>query len=116
MGKLADFLAMKRDLAFDYERELKAVRNAILCVTRISGSEYTLDLRASESFVASSPARKAFEDAFSPAAKQVLLAYAGDLARESLAYGLGPEVVAGALDGCRTHAPKDVLAIGSESR
>lgn len=99
MGKLAVFMAMKRDLAFDYEHELRAVRNLILGVTRLSGSEYTIDLATNEGFVAGSRARGEFVEAFYTATHQALLKYAQDLARESLAYGVDQEIVGSALGG-----------------
>lgn len=99
MGKLSDFMAMKRDLAFEYERELRAVRNAILGITRLSGSEYTIDLAATEGFVASSSARKAFAPAFQSAVHDALLTYAHDLAREGLMHGLEQDAISAALAG-----------------
>lgn len=99
MGKLSDFMAMKRDLAFDFERELRAVRNLILGVTRISGTEYTIELTANEGFVAGSRARAAFIESFHAAAHEALLRYAQDLAHESLAHGMDQDIVGGALGG-----------------
>jgi hypothetical protein len=108
MGKLAIFMAMKRDLAFEYERELRAVRNAILGVTRVSGSEYTIDLTVAEGFVAGSRARAAFVQAFHAATHEVLIKYAQDLAHECLEHGMDQEIVGGALggQGLMQHQPK----------
>ena len=103
MGKLADFMAIKRDLACDFERELRAVRNLILGVNRISGSECTIDLSVSEGFVAGGRARTAFVQAFHAATHEALLKDAQDLAHESLAHGVDQEIVGGALGG--TSAP-----------
>ncbi|HML42490.1 MAG: hypothetical protein JNN24_13920 [Hyphomicrobium zavarzinii] len=99
MGKLAVFMAMKRDLAFEFERELRAVRNLILGVTRISGTDYTIDLQATEGFVAGSRARAAFAEALHSAVHEALLKYAHDLARESLEHGMDQDIVGGALGG-----------------
>jgi hypothetical protein len=99
MGKLAVFMAMKKDLASEYERELRAVRNLILGTTHISGSDYTIDLAATDGFVASSRARAAFVEAFNVAIHDALLKYAQDLARESLDYGMDQHVIGCALAG-----------------
>lgn len=99
MGKLSVFMAMKRDLAFEYERELRAVRNLIQGITRVSGSEYTIELAASEGFVAGSRARAAFVEGFGAAVHQALIRYAHDLARECLEHGMDQETIGGALGG-----------------
>ncbi len=99
MGKLSVFMAMKRDLAFEYERELRAVRNLIQGITRVSGSEYTIELAASEGFVAGSRARAAFVDGFGAAVHEALVRYAHDLARECLDHGMDQEIIGGALGG-----------------
>ncbi len=108
MGKLAVFMAMKKDLAFEYERELRAVRNLILGTTRLSGSEYTIDLTASDSFIASSRARAAFVEAFNGAIHEALLKYAHDLAHESLEYGIDQSVIGSALAGTLQMQPRIV--------
>ncbi len=107
MGKLSVFMAMKRDLAFEFERELRAVRNLILGVTRVSGSEYTVELVGSEGFVAGSRARAAFVEAFRAAAHEALVKYAHDLAHECLEHGMDQEIIGGALGGTlsRPHEP-----------
>ena len=99
MGKLSVFMAMKRDLAFEFERELRAVRNLILGVTRVSGSEYTGELVGSEGFVAGSRARAAFGEAFRADAHEALVKYAHDLAHECLEHGMDQEIIGGALGG-----------------
>lgn len=99
MGKLALYVAMKRDLAFEFERELRAVRNLILGVTRISGSEYTVDLYAQDSFIAGSRARAAFAESFQAAVHETLVKYANDLALECLEHGMDQNVVGAALGG-----------------
>ena len=99
MGKLSVFMAMKRDLAFEFERELRAVRNLILGVTRVSGSEYTIEMAGSEGFVAGSRARAAFVEAFRAAAHEALVKYAHDLAHECLEHGMDQEIIGGALGG-----------------
>jgi len=99
MGKLASFVAMKRDLAFEYETELRGVRNAMLGIARISGSEHTIDLTPSDSFVAESKAKAGFLAAFKQASHAVLLKYAGDLAKECLELGLDQEMIGSALGG-----------------
>jgi hypothetical protein len=99
MGKLSVFMAMKRDLAFEFERELRAVRNLILGVTRVSGTEYTIELVGSEGFVAGSRARAAFVEAFHAAAHEALVKYAHDLAHECLEHGMDQEIIGGALGG-----------------
>lgn len=99
MGKLSVFMAMKRDLAFEFERELRAVRNLILGVTRLSGSEYTIELYGNEGFVAGSRARAAFIEAFHAATHEALVKYAHDLAHECLEHGMDQEIVGGALGG-----------------
>lgn len=102
MGKLADFMAMKRDLAFEFECELRAVRNLILGISRISGSEYTIDLASREGFVGGSRARAVFGESFRLAAHEALMKYAHDLARESLAHGVDQDIVSSALGGVAT--------------
>jgi hypothetical protein len=99
MGKLSVFMAMKRDLAFEFERELRAVRNLILGVTRVSGTEYTIEMSGSEGFVAGSRARAAFVEAFHAAAHEALVKYAHDLAHECLEHGMDQEIIGGALGG-----------------
>lgn len=99
MGKLSVFMAMKRDLAFEFERELRAVRNLILGVTRLSGSEYTIELFGNEGFVAGSRARAAFVEAFHAATHEALVKYAHDLAHECLEHGMDQEIVGSALGG-----------------
>lgn len=105
MGKLSDFMAMKRDLAFEFECELRAVRNLILGISRVSGSEYTIDFSSSDGFIGGSRARAAFAEAFRSAAHEALLKYAHDLARESLSHGIEQEVVSNALGGVASQAP-----------
>ncbi|WP_072396622.1 hypothetical protein [Hyphomicrobium sp. CS1GBMeth3] len=102
MGKLSVYMAMKRDLAFEFERELRAVRNLILGVTRLSGSEYTIEMVGNEGFVAGSRARAAFIEAFHAATHEALVKYAHDLAHECLEHGMDQETVSSALGG---HAP-----------
>lgn len=99
MGKLSVFLAMKRDLAFEFERELRAVRNLILGVSRISGSEYTIEFHGNDGFVAGSRARAAFVEAFHAATHEALVKYAHDLAHECLEHGMDQEMVGSALGG-----------------
>lgn len=99
MGKLSDYLAMKRDLALEFERELHAVRNLILGVTRLSGTECTIELAGNEGFVAGSRARSAFIEAFHAAAHEALVRYAHDLAHECLEHGMSEEIVSRALGG-----------------
>jgi hypothetical protein len=90
---------MKRDLAFEFERELRAVRNLILGATRLSGTEYTIELTGNEGFVAGSRARAAFIEAFHAATHEALVKYAHDLAHECLEHGMDQEIVGGALGG-----------------
>lgn len=99
MGKLSVYMAMKRDLAFEFERELRAVRNLILGVTRLSGSEYTIEMVGNEGFVAGSRARAAFIEAFHAATHEALVKYAHDLAHECLEHGMDQEIVSSALGG-----------------
>jgi hypothetical protein len=99
MGKLSVFMAMKRDLAFEFERELRAVRNLILGVSRLSGSEYTIELYGNEGFVAGSRARAAFVEAFHAATHEALVKYAHDLAHECLEHGMDQDMVGSALGG-----------------
>jgi hypothetical protein len=105
MGKLADFMAMKRDLASDYERELRAVRNLILGVTRLSGSEHTIDLMVTEGFVANGRARAAFVEALRASMHEALIHYAHDLAREGLDQGMDQDIVGLALSGGTAQEP-----------
>jgi len=106
MGKLALYVAMKRDLAFEFERELRAVRNLILGVTRVSGSEYAVDLYPPDSFIAGSSARAAFVERFQGAMYEQLVKYANDLALECLEHGLDPEIVRSALGGIVSLEPR----------
>lgn len=99
MGKLSVFMAMKRDLAFEFERELRAVRNLILGVSRLQGTEYTIEMIGSEGFVAGSRARAAFVEAFHAATHEALVKYAHDLAHECLEHGMDQEIVGSALGG-----------------
>ncbi len=99
MGKLALFVAMKRDLAFEFERELRAVRNLILGVTRVSGSEYTIDLAVPDGFIAGSRARAVFVASFQAAVHDSLVRYAHELAHECLEHGMDQEIVSSALGG-----------------
>lgn len=99
MGKLSVYLAMKRDLAFEFERELRAVRNLILGVTRVSGSEYTIEMEGNDGFVAGSRARAAFVEAFHAATHDALVKYAHDLANECLEHGMDHETISSALGG-----------------
>lgn len=111
MGKLADYMAMKRDLAFDFEHELRAVRNLILGVTRLSGSEYTIDLTVTEGFVAGGRARVAFVEALRASLHDALVKYAHDLAREGLDHGMDQDIVGVALNGGppQTARPQQVV-------
>lgn len=106
MGKLADFIAMKRELAFDFERELRAVRNVVLGVTRLSGSEYTIDLAATDGYVTGSRARAAFVEALRVAIHEALVTYAHDLAREGLEHGMDQDIVGGALSAAAAPAAR----------
>jgi hypothetical protein len=117
MGKLAVFVAMKRDLAFEFERELRAVRNLILGVTRLSGTEYTIELAPTESFVAGSRARDSFLETFQAAIHNALVTYAHDLAHECLEHGMDQEIVGGALGGAPVQlaARRETEQAGSSS-
>lgn len=106
MGKLADYMAMKRDLAFDFEHELRAVRNLILGVTRLSGSEHTIDLTSTEGFVAGGRARAAFAEALRISVHDALVCYAHNLAREGLDHGMDHEIVSMALSGALPPPPR----------
>lgn len=97
MGKLAAFVAMKRDMAFDFEHELRSVRDLAQCVHRLSGKDYTLDLASPEGYVAGTRARAVFVNRLEAFLHEVLVQYAHDLARESLALGVHPSVVEEAL-------------------
>lgn len=108
MGKLSVYMAMKRDLAFEFERELRAVRNLILGVTRLSGSEYTIELMGNEGFVAGSRARSAFIEAFHAATHEALVKYAHDLAHECLEHGMDQEIVGSALGGHPLHTMRSL--------
>ncbi|MGE0022894.1 MAG: hypothetical protein AB7S70_04595 [Hyphomicrobium sp.] len=105
MGKLSVFMAMKRDLAFEFERELRAVRNLILGVSRVSGTDYTIELIGSDGFVAGSRARAAFVEAFHAATHEALVKYAHDLAHECLEHGMDQDIVGSALGGHPGLAP-----------
>lgn len=111
MGKLSVYMAMKRDLAFEFERELRAVRNLILGVSRLSGSEYTIELVGNEGFVAGSRARAAFIEAFHASTHEALVKYAHDLAHECLEHGMEQEVVSSALGG---HSPLQAMRVARE--
>lgn len=108
MGKLAVFMALRKELTFEYERELRAVRNLIMGTTRLSGSEYTIDLANSDGFIAGSRARAAFAEAFNTAIHEALLKYAHDLAHESLEYGIDQSVIGSALAGTIQMQPRIV--------
>jgi hypothetical protein len=110
MGKLADYMAMKRDLAFDFEHELRAVRNLILGVTRLSGSEYTIDLTATEGFVACGRARAAFVESLRSAMHDSLVKYAHDLACEGLDHGMDQDIVGVALSGGPVQCTRPLVA------
>ena len=97
MGKLAAYVAMKRDMAFDFEHELRSIRDLVQCVQRLSGRDYTLDLASPEGYVAGTRARAVFVTRLQAFLHEVLVQYAHDLARESLALGVHPSVVEDAL-------------------
>ncbi len=99
MGKLAVFVAMKRDMAFDFEHELRAVRDLILGVHRLSGKDYTLDLSSPEGYVAGTRARAAFAKTLLSHMHEMLLQYAQDLAGEGRELGIHQSVVEEALGG-----------------
>jgi hypothetical protein len=99
MGKLADYEALKRDLAFEYERELRAVRDALYGIARISGAEHTIDLLPTDGFVSGGEARRVFCDKLRAAVHGALLEYAQDLAREGLEYGVEQKTISNALNG-----------------
>jgi hypothetical protein len=107
---------MKRDLAFDYERELRAVRDLMHGVTRLSGSDFTIDLTTTEGFVAGGDARAAFADTLRVAIHDALLHYAHDLAREGLEHGMDQDVVSNALSGAPAAGmPRPHIASAAES-
>ena len=81
VGKLSEYMSQKRDLAFDYERELRGVRDLIHGVTRRSGADCAIDLSSTDGFVAGGDARAAFSERLQAAIHNVLLRYAEDLAR-----------------------------------
>lgn len=104
MGKLSDYISMKRDLAFDYERELRAVRDLMHGVARLSGSDFTIDLTTTEGFVAGGNARAVFSETLRAAIHDALLHYAHDLAREGLDHGMDQDIVSNALSGASVPA------------
>lgn len=99
MGKLAVFMAMKRDMAFDFEHELRSVRDLILGVQRLSGKELTLDISSPEGYVAGTRARAQFVKALHAHLHELLVQYAHDLARESLELGVHQGLLEEALGG-----------------
>lgn len=99
MGKLAAYVAMKRDMAFDFEHELRSVRDLLQCVHRLSGKDYTLDLTSAEGYVAGTRARAVFISRLQAFLHECLVQYAHDLSRESVALGVHPSVVEDALGG-----------------
>jgi hypothetical protein len=99
VGKLAEFMAMKRDMASDFEHELRAVRDVILGARRISGKELTIDFGAADSFVAGTRARATFIRNFRMQTHEALVQYAQDLALECLDLGLPQHLVEEALGG-----------------
>jgi hypothetical protein len=99
VGKLAEFMAMKRDMASDFEHELRAVRDVILGARRISGKELTIDFVAADSFVSGTRARATFIRNFRMQTHEALLQYAHDLAVECMELGLPQHLVEEALGG-----------------
>ncbi len=101
MGKLTDYLSMKRDLAFDYERELRAVRDLMHGVTRLSGSDFTIDLTTHRRLRRRRRCARRVCRYAAGRTHDALLHYAHDLAREGLEHGMDQDVVSNALSGAR---------------
>lgn len=116
MGKLSEYISMKRDLAFEYERELRAVRDLMHGVTRLSGSDCTIDLTSAEGFVAGGRARAAFSEALRSAIHDVLLQYAHDLAREGLEHGMDQDIVSNALNGAPVAMARPHMGAGENGK
>lgn len=116
MGKLSEYISMKRDLAFDYERELRAVRDLMHGLTRLSGSDCTIDLTASEGYVAGGHARAAFSDALRAAIHDTLLQYAHDLACEGLDHGMDQDIVSNALSGAPVTLVRPHMTAGENGK
>jgi hypothetical protein len=112
MGKLSEYISMKRDLAFDYERELRAVRDLMHGISRLSGSDCTIDLTSTDGFVAGGRARIAFSEALRTAIHDALLQYAHDLAREGLEHGMEQDIVSNALSGASVAMARPHIAAG----
>jgi hypothetical protein len=99
VGKLAEYMALKRDLASDFEHELRAVRDVILGARRISGKELTIDFGTGDGFVSGTRARATFIRNFRTQTHEALLQYAHDLAIECMELGLPQHLVEEALGG-----------------
>ncbi len=99
MGKLAEYMAMKRDMASDFEHELRAIRDVILGARRISGKELTIDFGAADSFASGTRARATFMRNFRTQTHEALLQYAHDLTIECLELGLPQHLIEEALGG-----------------
>lgn len=112
MGKLSMYVAMKRDMAFDFEHELRSIRDLILGIHRLSGKDLTIDLSSPDGYVAGTRARAAFNKALLAHMHEILLQYAQDLAREGLELGIHQSVVEEALGGAglmpHGNAPRSV--------
>ena len=116
MGKLSEYISMKRDLAFDYERELRAVRDLMHGVTGLSGPGCMIDLTSNEGFVAGGDARSAFSESLRTAIHDALLQYAHDLAREALEHGMDQETIGNALSGAAGPLSRPHIAAGKTVR
>ncbi len=115
MGKLAVFMAMKRDMAFDFEHELRSVRDLILGVQRLSGKELTLDISSPEGYVAGTRARAQFVKALHAHLHELLVQYAHDLARREPRARSSPGSVGGSAWAERCSLPRgEASRSGSE--
>jgi len=114
MSKLAALVSMRKDLAFEFERELRAVRDLVHGVHRMGGGEHMVDFSPHDGFVAGSKARAAFLQELQTALHPILLRYANNLCVEGLQLGLSAMLLEDALSGApqrlaareEVHAPQ----------
>jgi len=97
MGKLATYVAMRKDIAFEFEREVRAVRDLFSGITSIGGREHTLFLGQTEGYVGGSHARAALLEELQTALRDALLRYAHNLCHEGIQLGVSSAILEEAL-------------------
>lgn len=97
MGKLSAYLAQRKDLEFDFEREVRAVRDLLAGVHRIGGREHTLSLAPGDSFVAEGHARAILVRELEAGLRDMLVRYLHNLCLEGCRLGISSALFEDAL-------------------